>query len=265
MADPARSTVVEALRLALRERFGASAELQPRVGGEPVPSGWSRVDGALGGGLRPSESALVVGSPGAGSLALASSWARETSRRGEPVLVLDSAGSSLPHAWIEPEDARAPIWALHVAAGPMWAALDIALRSGAFGMAVLLEPPHPPPGVGARVAKLARGRGTRVVITQWPGVSAPPWTPTHRIGLTAGVVRWVDGPLGAIPTTRRVEVHVGERDERHAHELDTGAISDRLRAAPRAPDRRPPSGHGGRTRRTGGASGPGDGGADPVG
>lgn len=244
--------------------------MQPRLGGEAIPSGWSRIDKALRGGLRPAESALVVGSPGAGSLALASSWAQETARRGEPVLVLDAAGASLPHAWIEPEDARAPIWVLRVAGGPIWAALDIALRSGAFGLAVLLEPPPPPAGVGVRAARLCRERGTRVVITQWPGVSVPPWAPTHRIGLTAGMVRWVDGPLGAIPKTRRVEVTVGERDERHAHELDAGTTTDRLRPAPRAPDRRPPSGHGGRTRRSRAvrssrARGPGHGSEDPVG
>ena len=227
-----------------------------------MPSGWTRVDRALGGGLRPGASALLVGSPGAGTLALASSWARETVRRAEPVVVFDAAGTSLPHAWLEPEDGRAPIWAVRTRGGEMWAALDIALRSGAFGMAVVLEPPDAPAGVGARVVRLAKDRGARLLVSQWPGRAAP-WSPTHRLGLSAGLVRWVDGPLGAVPDAKRVEVTV-DGDERHAQDLDPGVVTDRLRPAPRAPDRRPPSGRGGRTRRSRGPSRARDRGEDHV-
>lgn len=265
MAEPARRPVVDALRTALRERFGASVEVHRELGGDPIPSGWSRVDRALDGGLRPGQSVLVVGSPGAGSLALASSWARATTRREEPVIVLDAAGSSMPHAWIEPEDARAPIWAVRVRGHEVWAALDIALRSGAFGLMVLLDPPDPPSGVGVRAARLAKDRGTRVIVTQWPGVRSAPWTTTHRIGLASGLVRWVDGPLGAVPRTRQVEVKVGERGRRDTEEIDASIIPDRLRPTPRAPDRRPPSGRGGRTRRTRGPSRSGDRGPDRMG
>ncbi|MCB9593266.1 MAG: hypothetical protein H6719_11090 [Sandaracinaceae bacterium] len=263
MANPARRPVVEALRVALRERFGADVDLHRRLEGDSLPSGWSRVDRAIGGGLRPGESALVVGGAGSGTLALATSWAREMARRGEPVIALDAMGTSMPHAWLEPEDAKAPIWVVRTHGGEVWAALDIALRSGAFGLAVLLEPPPAPQGVGVRVSRVARDRGTRVVVTQWSAQAAP-WSTTHRIGLSAGLVRWVDGPLGDVPRTRRVEVMVGERGERTALEIETGTRPDRLRPAPRAPDRRPPSGHGGRTRRTSGASGPRDGGEGPV-
>lgn len=263
MVDPARRSVVDDLRTALRERFGASIEPRRRLDGDAIPSGWTHVDRGIGGGLRPGESALVFGSAGSGTLALAASWARETARRGEAVLVLDGAGTSLPHAWIEPEDARAPMWAVRTRGGELWAALDVALRSGAFGMAVVLEPPPAPSGVGPRIARVARERGARVVLAQ--GAYAAPWAMTHRIGLAAGLVRWIDGPLGAAPSARRVEVTVGD-GERAGVELDDPAQvgSDRLRALPRAPDRRPPSGRGGRTRRTRGPSRPGDGGADPV-
>jgi hypothetical protein len=255
MASPARRTAVETLRAALRERFGAEvdAELRRPVDGEPVPSGWSRVDRALDGGLRPGRTVLVEGAPGAGSLALASSWAREVCRRGEAVVVLDAAGSALPHAWVEPPDASGPIWALHAGEREVWPALDIALRSGAFGLVVLLEPPGAPGGIGARVLRLARANGTRLVVTQWPG-RAPPWTPSHRIELASGVVRWVHGPCGAAPLERHVEVSCGDGrrqpvpvgPERRADDART----DRLRPAPRAADRRPPSGRSGRTRRS---------------
>ncbi len=262
MVVPARRPVVDALRTALRERFGAEIDPRRRLEGEPIPSGWTHVDRGVHGGLRPGESALLVGAAGSGSLALATAWARETARRGEPVIAFDAGGTCAPHAWIEPEDARAPIWVVRTRGGEVWAALDIALRSGAFGMAVLLEPPPAPSGVGVRVARVARERGTRVVVTQWPGIHAAPFAPTHRIGLTAGLVRWIEGPLGAVPSTRRVEVVVGSEAGRV--EIDAGASPDRLRPLPRAPDRRPPSGRGGRTRRTRGAPGSGDGGPGSV-
>ncbi|MEZ4339449.1 MAG: hypothetical protein R3B82_22730 [Sandaracinaceae bacterium] len=267
MVVPARRPVVDALRTALRERFGAEIDVRRRLEGEPIPSGWTHVDRGIGGGLRPGESALLVGDAGSGTLALATAWARETTRRGEPVIAFDAAGTCLPHAWIEPEDARAPIWTVRTRGGEVWAALDIALRSGAFGMAVLLEPPPAPNGVGVRVSRVARERGARVVVAQWPGIHDAPWAPTYRVGLTAGLVRWVDGPLGAAPSTRRVEVVVGTNGrggERGATTIGAGVELDRLRPLPRAPDRRAPSGRGGRTRRTRGPSGAGDGGADPV-
>ncbi|HJL14614.1 MAG TPA: hypothetical protein RMH99_03090 [Sandaracinaceae bacterium LLY-WYZ-13_1] len=246
---------METLRDALRARFGAGvdAELRRPLDGPPVPSGWTRVDRALDGGLRPGRTALVEGAPGAGSLALASSWAREVCRRAEPVLVLDGAGSALPHAWVEPPDGAAPIWVLRVDERETWPALDIALRAGAFGLAVLLEPPDVPSGVGSRVVRLARAHGARMVVTRWPG-RAPPWTPSFRIRLEAGTVRWTIGPTGAAPAERRLEVSCGDgRGEPVAVGAETrarDALTDRLHPAPRAPDRRPPSGRGGRTRRS---------------
>jgi hypothetical protein len=255
MSSAARRTAVETLRSALRERFGAEvdAELRRPVVGEPVPSGWTRVDRALDGGLRPGRTALVEGAPGAGSLALASSWAREACRRAEAALVLDAAGSALPHAWVEPPDGAAPIWALQVGEREVWPAFDIALRSGAFGFVVLLEPPTAPHGIGARALRLARAGGARVLVTQWPGRAAP-WSPSHRIQLAAGVVRWVRGPCGAAPLERHLEVRCGDGrgepvpvgTERRAGD----ARPDRVRPAARAPDRRPPSGRTGRTRRS---------------
>lgn len=246
MTAPARA--LESLRAALRERFGAEIdpELRRRREGVPMPSGWSAVDRALGGGLRPGESAAVEGSPGAGSLALAASWAAEVSKRAEPVFVVDPSRTALPHAWIEPEEARAPIWVARIGGAEVWPALDIALRSGAFGLAVLLEPPPAPPGVGLRVQRLVRTHAARVVLTQWPG-HAPPWTPSHRVRLAAGSVRWVTGPTGAVPIERRLEVSCDV--ERASTERSNEVLTDRLRPAPVTPDRRPSSGRGGRTRR----------------
>ncbi len=247
MAAPART--LETLRAALRERFGAEIDpgLRDRArSGVAMPSGWTAVDRALDGGLRPGRSAAIEGSPGAGSLALAASWAAEVCKRAEPVFVLDPSGTALPHAWIEPEEARAPIWIARVGGGELWPALDIALRSGAFGLAVLLEPSRAPPGVGLRIKRLAQSHGARVVLTHWPG-HAPPWTPSHRVRLAAGSVRWVSGPTGSVPVERDLEVSCdAEREEtRRSHEVFT----DRMHPAPLAPDRRASSGRGGRKRR----------------
>ncbi|MFK7985240.1 MAG: hypothetical protein AB8I08_04345 [Sandaracinaceae bacterium] len=268
-ADPASAFErVESLRSALRARFGARVDptvRRERRAGEPIPSGWTRVDAAVG-GLRPGESVLVDGAPGAGSLALASSWAREASIRGVPVLVIDGLGSSLPHAWVEAEAARAPVWVVRCATphaesdtAPLWPALDVALRAGAFGLALVLDPPLSAPGVGARIVRLAQEHGTRLLLTQsrLAGAGArraPPWPPTHRVGLRAGSVRWVEGPAGAAPVERTLEV-VGERgqepgtDDTAEGERRRDLGPNRMCPDPRTPDRRPPSKRGGRTRR----------------
>lgn len=260
----------DSLRAALRVRFGAAVDAEVRArpaDGRPIPSGWTRVDESLDGGLRPGETALVSGGPGAGSLALASGWAREHVLRREPVLVLDPLATSLAHAWIEPEGAEAPIWRLGVGAAfgterELWPALDIALRSGAFGLLVLLEPPPAPRALAARVARLAREQRARLVVTDStldPGDletragGAAPWPPTYRVQLSAGLVRWVEGPLGAAPERRALRGRVEARDGRtdgFEREVDAGAQTDRVCAPAPAPDRRPPSGRGGRRRRS---------------
>ncbi|MGE0786441.1 MAG: hypothetical protein AB7S26_12295 [Sandaracinaceae bacterium] len=251
--------------MALRLRFGAAADASVRAAarnaGSPIASGWSHVDAALGGGLRPGETLSIEGNAGAGSLALASEWARACSAAGEPVMVLDPLATSLPHAWVEPDEGRAPIWRLGVGVAfgtedELWPAFDIALRSGAFGLIVVLDAPTAPRTVGARVARLAAERGARLIVTH--GHERPaPWAPTYRVRLYAGLVRWVDGPLGARPAARQVEGNIVDRERTaesrtsssFARELDARTTTDRLRPTPRAPDRRPPSGRGGRTRR----------------
>ncbi len=258
------------LRDALRARFGAAVdpEVRARPEGPAVPSGWTRVDAELGGGLRPGQTALVSGDPGAGSLALASAWGREHARRGEPVLVLDPAATSLAQAWVPPEDATAPIWRLAVGEafgteGELWPAFDIALRSGAFGLLVLLEPPRAPASVAGRVTRLARERRARLVVTRcaldlaptrgWEAGDRPaPWPPTFRIRLSAGLVQWVEGPMGAAPSRRQMEGDLlvqAARRRRFERDDDAGARTDRVRPPAFAPDRRPPSGRGGRRRR----------------
>ncbi|MGF1469643.1 MAG: hypothetical protein ACFCGT_26265 [Sandaracinaceae bacterium] len=250
MPSPARAGAVEALRSLLRKARVEPAS--PRAPGVALTCGWTAVDRALG-GLHAGETALVEGEPGSGTLALASSWARAAARAGEPTVVFDTTGSSHPHAWVEPPDGRAPIWRFTAGERDVWPAVDIAARARAFGLLVLLEPPPAPVGAAARMRRLALEGGLRVVMTQWPGRAAP-WTPTHRVLLVAGTVRWTVGPVGDAPAERTLEVHYGRRRDPAVPvgaERRADAIPPRLPAPAPPPDRRAPSGRSGRRRRSG--------------
>lgn len=229
----ARRLQLDALRALLPERPSE------RPSGALVPSGWSSVDRSIG-GLGPGQVAAVEGSPGAGSLALASSWAGHAVRRGEPVVVFDAAGSALPHAWVEPEDARAAIWCVRAGERDLWAGVDLALRSGGFGLVVLLEPPSAPPSASARTLHLLAEHGTRLLVSHWPGRFAPVRA-TFRIRLAAGTVRWVVGPTGAAPSGREVEVSCARAGTplppAHVEPREDVALAG-VRAPARAPDRR---------------------------
>jgi hypothetical protein len=250
MALPAEKlSTLEALRSRIAERFRGTV---PQGGATPSPgpalaSGWPAVDGQLL--LRPGDMVTVHAPPGAGGLALASAWAQAAVARDEPVLVVDAEGSSLPHPWVTPAHARAPLWVV-VPPRPVeaWPAVDIGLRSGAFGLVVLLDPPPPPRGAGPRLTHLARTRQARLVLSRWrrwpsgEGLSLGP-----RLHLQATRVDWAESPMGAAPTTRVLEVRLGtaggvldENEVMHHDEVRT----DRLRPSPRAADRRPSHGRG---------------------
>ena len=253
MTNPARREIIEQLRARIL------GPLPPRPAGRPcpglvLPSGWDAVDGALpNGGLGPGETAVLEGPPGSGRLALAGSWARSAAERGEAALVVDAGSVTLPHVWTEPPGAPAPIWVVRPRRpAEAWPALDIALRSGAFGLLVLLEPDPPRPGVAARLLRLCREHGCRVILT-----GPAPFRPTAHLTLRAVEVRWRSAPVGDAPELRSLRVSLDSPGtvacERTEVQRDDSA-TDRLRARPRAPDRRPPQasggpGRSGRTRR----------------
>jgi hypothetical protein len=221
---------------------------RPRRGGDDaLASGWAPLDAVLAhGGLVHGALAALHADPGAGALALASSWAQAASRAGEPVAAIDALGSTLPHPWVEPRGARAPIW---VIAPPSpreaWAALDLALRSGAFGLVIALDlPAPPPPGAGARLRRLARDHATRVIVA-----GAPPFTPDLRIQLRADRVEWLEGPTGAAPDARWLALRcTADATSISCEVRRDDALTDRLHPAPRAPDRRAAHGRPGRAR-----------------
>ena len=109
--DAAKAEALEALRVVVA---GHRAEpIAPRSRPERrsgIASGWAALDAVLPhAGLDAGEIASVEAEAGAGGLALASSWARSAASAGEPAIAIDTLGSTLPHAWVEPPDARAPI------------------------------------------------------------------------------------------------------------------------------------------------------------
>jgi hypothetical protein len=219
-----------ALRGRIAERFRGTVPegSEPPLPGAALASGWSAVDAHLP--LRAGDTVLVHAAPGAGSLALASSWARAAMMEGEPALVIDAQGSSLPHPWVAPEGAQAPCWVVVPSlAAEAWPAADIGLRSGAFGLVVLLDPPPPPRRAGARLVHLARTHRARLVLTRSrPWASSEGFPPRPHLHLHAPHIEWIEAPTGAAPITHPT-FHV---------------CTDRLRPTPRAPDRRPSHGRG---------------------
>ncbi len=251
----ARSEAIEALRAEISLRFRDAVVPPPRPRGIVVPSGWAAVDrGLAGGGLGPGETAVLEGAPGAGGLALASSWARAAALGGEPVIVLDTEGSTLPHAWVPPPDARASIWVVRPEVpADVWPAADITLRSGAFGLVVVLDPEPAPPGVGPRLVRLARDREARLIVA-----GKAPFAPTARVRLRLCAVEWDEAPTGAAPAGRALEARCATCGvpETGATEVRSDDLrTDRLRPTARAADRRAPSGRLGSAARQSGRMG----------
>jgi len=244
MGLPAKSETLAELRARIMRRF-PDARIPDRGPRGPVlPSGWDA----------PGETAVLEGPPGAGGLALASSWARSAARGGEPVAVVDTSRSSLPHAWVEPDDAAAPIWIVRPPApADVWPAADVVLRSGAFGLVILLDAGRAPTGVGPRLVRLARDREARLVVK-----GRAPFAPTARVSLSARELRWDEVAVGAAPAQRvlRVRCDGGPGSATTTHEvIREDAYTDRLRPGPRAADRRPPSKRGGAAREASGRGG----------
>ena len=241
MTLPSKTDDIAALRSVIVERFGGAAlpEGGQSLRGTPLGSGWDVVDDALlGGGLAPGETALIDAVAGAGALALASSWARQASRLGEPVAVLDVGGCSLPHPWIEPPGARAPIWVVTLTERRQcWPAIDMALRSGAFGMVLLLDAAAPPRGIGARLLSLVRQRETRLVVS-----GALPFSPTVRIRMRLERIHWDESPVGKLPARRQLSVSCSPGRgavSGFSEVMRADHLTDRLHPRARIADRRP--------------------------
>jgi len=240
MAEAVRSrrATIEALRAEIGERFREAIPASGEAPGPALSSGWERVDALLPhGGLRPGESLAVEAAPGAGGVALLSSWVRAASRAGEPAAVVDPSPSCLPHPWVEPEDGDAPIWIVTPTPADFWPAVDVLLRSGAFGLLALVEPPTAPTGVGPRLSRLLRKRSGRLLV-----LGQAPFPPSARLCLRTTALRWCPSPLGEAPTERQLSI-TSALGHAEVHRDDTR--TDRLRAAPRAADRRTPHSGGG--------------------
>lgn len=240
MGLAAKRERIEALRARIAEAFGDAEPRTARRAGPSIASGWAALDAVLAtGGLAPGDTLAIEADAGAGALALVSSWAREASRRGEAALVVDAPARSLPHPWVEPPDGAAPIWIVAPAApAESWAAADIALRSGAFGLVAVLDAPPARPGAGPRLVRLARDRATRLIVA-----GAAPFAPTTRVVLRSTEVRWREAPVGGAPAARAIEARCGPGTSPELVRVEVmrdDTVTDRLRPSARAADRRAP-------------------------
>lgn len=232
MALPAEKLAsVAALRLELEQRFrDAIPDVRP-LDGVALGTGIARLDELLpNGGLRPGESALVDAREGAGLTTLLSSWARTAALAGETVAVVDATDEASPHAFVEPEGARAAIWTILPRPNEAYPALDVLLRSGAFGLLLVRGAPPALRDVGSRVQALARDRRCRLVFCD----NAPLRT-NVRMTLRLRGIDWLEAPVGAMPRARRIEASVGHRTVELVLDRSDGS---RMRLLPRTADRR---------------------------
>ena len=223
---------LEALRLELARRFReALPETRPEEG-PALGSGLEALDAILPhGGLRPGESARFEAAPGAGALGVLSSFARNAVKAGEAVAVVDASPHALPHPWVEPEGAEeGSLWVVTPEAHETWAAVDVLLRSGAFGLVIVVDARAASRDVGLRATRLVRQRRTRLLVT---GPKAFPTT--FEVALRLASIEWDEAPLGAVPSRASVEASC---DGRRALLSRDAPLSDRLRLPSVAPDRR---------------------------
>jgi hypothetical protein len=231
----------EELRTRIIQYFRDATRLEEESG-VAIPTGWAALDAVLpGGGLAPGETAVLEGSAGGGALALAAAWAKSALVHGEPVAIVDTFGSALPHAFLDvPSGRDAPPLFLIAPPEPRhaWAAIDIVLRGGGFGLVVALEPGAPPSGGGGRVRRLVKERRSRLVIS-----GHAPFTPSMHVTLVPRAVEWDSAPTGSTPSRRWMEVQC-QRKGASTPSVEVSredVVTDRMRPHPRAPDRRPSS------------------------
>jgi hypothetical protein len=238
---------LEALRTELQSRFGEKARALEAPARDlfkapALGTGIEAVDAILpAGGLRPGESALLDCPPGAGGLELVSAWARNVCLAGEAVAVVDPSPTCLPHPWIEPAPTSGTIWVITPQPREAWAATDILLRSGGFGLVILLDLPPLPRGGRARLLRLLQTRGNRLVLR-----GSAPFRPTFTLELRARGIEWATAPVGEAPAASAFMVAC---EGRIAERRRDSTLSDRLRSASPAPDRRGANRGQGRARR----------------
>lgn len=232
MALPAEKLAsIAALRLELEHRFREAIPDARPLEGEAIGTGIAALDALLpDGGLRPGESALVDAREGAGLTSLLSSWARTASLAGETVAVLDATDEASPHAFVEPEGGRAAIWTILPRPAEAYPALDVLLRSGAFGLLVVRGAPPALRDVGSRLQALARDRRCRLIFC-----GHAPMRPTVRMSLRLRGIEWLEAPVGAMPRARRIEASVDARTVELVLDRSDGT---RMRLRPRVADRR---------------------------
>lgn len=122
----------------------------------------------------------------------------------EGVLVVDVEATSSPEGWAHPEIYVVVPSTIREA----WLALDLALRSGAFGLVVSLDLPRDPrfsPRYGSRIRSALRTSASRLVMVGERAAFSVP----RRVRVASRSIDWTRGPLGDAPHSRSFAVDVG--------------------------------------------------------
>lgn len=152
--------------------------------------------------LQPGQAMAIEACPGAGALSLVSELAHARADRG--VVVIDVGGTSAPHAWAHPQ-----IYVVVPStARDGWLALDLVLRSGAFGLVVSLDLPRDPQ-LSPRYASRIRGALAKSPSSLWLVGEESAFSVPRRMRIATEAIEWTRGPLGDAPHARSFAVDVG--------------------------------------------------------
>lgn len=155
---------------ALRQEIARIAPAQPPLSGG-VPTGDTRLDRALGGGLVRGRITEVLGAPGSGRTTLLRQLVASAVKAGLVVGYVDATRTLSPGDWA-PLTASADDQGLWVIRPPdpsraSWCA-DLLIRSGAFPVVVLDGGPPLPRASAVRLAALAKERDAALIVSLSP-------------------------------------------------------------------------------------------------
>ena len=208
------------------------------------------LDEMLQGGLPRGQITALDAPLGSGGTALLLALAETTLRADEGVALVDAARSLAPQAAAH-LSALGSFWVVRPRGteGAWWCA-DVVLRTGAFGLVIVDQPPVLPRPVAVRLQRLARDKNCVLVVRGHSRTDAQPHSAVYSASVRlcvgaadTGFIPAVPGSGAAWPGPRKIRVSIGKGGAPRAAEVSVGlALPHRLRPHWAVRDRRPGAG-----------------------
>jgi hypothetical protein len=229
---------------ALRQQLAAILA-PPRAGdGAAIPSGIEALDRALSdGGVPSGRLTEIQGARGSGRTTLVRHLVLAAVQSRRWVAVIDASRTLAPREWAEAGESGR-LWVIRPpgADRSAWCA-DILLRSGAFSLVVLDNPPALPRPVAIRLTRLAKEHDVAlIVVSDHPVIGSAVRLRVKRARPEPGsrkTLPQAPGPEPQALSSERITICIDKGGTHHAVEVSCAfEMARRLRAHPEVPDRR---------------------------